>query len=117
MTPAEKKLLAAWRKLTPAQQLSVMDFAGYLAQREPPADAPQISATPLDIPKPHTESVVKAIKRLRETYPMLEHSKLLHETSHFMTLHLVKGKSAAEVIEELEKMFARHYQAHIGTSS
>jgi len=55
--------------------------------------------------------VVKAIKRLRETYPMVDRAKILHDTSACMTKHLVHGKPAAEVIDELEALFQNHYQA------
>ena len=55
--------------------------------------------------------MVKAIKRLRETYPMIDRAKILHDTSASMTKHLVHGKPAAEVIDELEALFLSHYQA------
>lgn len=73
------------------------------------------SLTPLPpaaLPRPEKESVVKAIKRLRATYPMLDQNKLFNETSGHMTDHVMHGKSAAEVIDELEAMFARHYQRY-----
>jgi len=115
MTPAEKKLLAHWRKLPAPQRASVIDFAEFLTQRG--GDETQRSdeiPAPLLIPKPEKESVVKAIQRLRKTYPMLEHSGLLHETAHFMSQHLVGGKPAAETILEIEKMFEQRYQKLIG---
>ena len=65
------------------------------------------------IPRPDKESVVKAIKRLRATYHMLDQNRLFNETSQHMTSHLLHGKPAAEIIDELEAMFARHYQHYL----
>jgi predicted DNA-binding protein (UPF0251 family) len=42
---------------------------------------------------------------------MVDRAKILHETSSCMTAHLVHGKPAAQVIDELEAMFLRHYQS------
>jgi hypothetical protein len=110
MTADERRLLRAFRALRETGRQSLLDYAEFLlARAQPEAQAP--SQTPLDIPRPAQESVVKAIKRLRETYPMLDRAKILHETSGFMTQHLVHGRPAAEVIDELEQMFRRHYEA------
>lgn len=85
-----------------------MEFAEFLASRaEPPAR--EIPA-PTPIPRPDEESVVKAIKRLMATYHMLDRGKLLHETAHYMTQHVIHGRAAGEVIEDLEKMFSSHYR-------
>jgi len=109
MTPGERRLLKAFRALPESRQEGLLDYAEFLVQRAVPeiADIPQV---PLDIPRPERESVVKAIKRLRETYPMIDRAKILHETSGFMTQHLVHGKAAVDVIDELEAMFRRHYE-------
>ena len=54
--------------------------------------------------------MVKAIKRLGATYPMLDRSKMLNETSVLMTQHIISGRDVIEVIDELEIMFRRHYE-------
>jgi hypothetical protein len=41
---------------------------------------------------------------------MLDKSDLLHEASELMTTHLMQGRPAAEVIDELEVVFRRHYE-------
>ena len=64
----------------------------------------------MPIARPEQESVIKAIKRLNATYPMLERNKLLHETSNQMTRHVIHGVPALQVIDELEVMFLRHYE-------
>jgi hypothetical protein len=48
-----------------------------------------------------------------QTYPMLERNKIFHEASAQMTRHLVHGVSAVETIDELERIFANQYQAHL----
>lgn len=109
----EKKMLRLFRSLNQDQQKTVAAFVAFLA-----ADAHSFSSRtgpeqPVDLPRPGQESVVKAIKRLRATYPMLDQNKLFHETSQFMTEHLMHGKPASEVINELEVMFSRHYQHYV----
>lgn len=110
MTADERRLLRLFRALPPGKQASLMDYGDFLLQRALP-EIPETPAEPLDIPRPAQESVVKAIKRLRETYPMIDRAKILHDTSACMTQHLVHGKPAAEVIDELESLFRGHYLA------
>jgi len=111
MRPEEKKLLRLLETLSAEQQDTVFAFVEFLAARNPVIDiiVPQV---PLAIPRPAEESVVKAIKRLRETYPMLNTDKLLHEASSFMMKHVMHGKPAVEAIDELEALFARYYELH-----
>lgn len=109
MTPEERALLERLRRLSEGERRILLDFAEFLAARAAPA-ASAPATEPLPIPRPERETVVRAIKRLRATYPMLDPRKLLHETSHCMTLHVVQGRPAAEVIDELELVFSRHYQ-------
>ena len=111
MNVDEKKLLGVFKSLSGEQQQSLLDFAEFLANRAPVPVAQQVSE-PLDFPRPAQESVVKAIKRLMATYPMLDRSKLLHETSHYMTLHVMQGKPVVEVIDELEGVFTKHYERY-----
>jgi hypothetical protein len=110
MTADERRLLRLFRALTAGKQASLLDYAEFLINRELP-DAPESPNEPLDIPRPDKESVVKAIKRLRETYPMVDRAKILNDTSACMTKHLIHGKPAAEVIDDLEVLFLSHYQA------
>jgi len=109
MTQDEKQLLELFRGLDEAARGSLLDFAGYLAQR---ADNSHVEPLPEPslLPRPEQESVVSAIKRLSSSYPMLDRSKMLHETSHLMAQHLMQGRDASEVIDELEVVFHRHYR-------
>jgi hypothetical protein len=54
--------------------------------------------------------VVRAIQRLRATYPMLDPRVLFHETSVCLSRHVLHGQPAEAVIDELEAVFLRHYQ-------
>jgi hypothetical protein len=111
MKQEEKKLLRLLETLSAEQQETVYAFVEFLAARNPSVEL-AVSQEPLAILRPAEESVVKAIKRLRETYPMLNPDKLLHETSGLMMKHVMHGKPAIEAINELEALFAKHYGAH-----
>ncbi|MBM4180005.1 MAG: hypothetical protein FJ209_00425 [Betaproteobacteria bacterium] len=110
MTADERRLLRLFRALDGGRQAGLLDYAEFLLNRAAP-ERPEVPTLPLPIPRPDKESVVKAIQRLRATYPMVDRAKILHDTSACMTKHLVHGKPAAEVIDELEALFMGHYQA------
>jgi len=110
MTADERRLLRAFRALTDQRRQSLFDYAEFLVDRELPEEA-AIPQAPLDIERPAKESVVKAVKRLRETYPMIDRAKVLHEVSGLMTQHLVHGRAAPDIIDELENLFQRHFEA------
>lgn len=110
MTADERRLLRLFRALSDDRRTGLLDYAEYLQSRALPTAAP-VWQTPIEIPRPERESVVKAIKRLRATYPMLDRAKLLHEISALMTQHLVHGKPAADVIDDLETLFRNIYRS------
>ncbi len=113
----QRKLLKVYAALGKQDRASLLAFAEFLAARgsdsEQAASDPE-PAEPKAIPRPDDESVVAAIKRLSESYSMLDRALLLDETSELMTAHLVRGVAAVEVIDRLEELFDRHYQAHSG---
>jgi len=119
MTQDERRLLQTFRNLGDAQKTSLLDYADFLVARAGSAVGDAIPTEPLDIPRPAEENVVKAIRRLMTTYPMLDRSrdKLLHETSALMTQHLIHKRPAVEVIDELELVFRRHYETLNDNSS
>ncbi|MEK6663631.1 MAG: Crp/Fnr family transcriptional regulator [Pseudomonadota bacterium] len=104
----EKDLLNLFRALPLEQQDTLIAFAEFLAGRS--AETPQEWGEPEPIPRPAEEKVVHAIKRLRATYLMLDHSKMLYEVSECMTQHVVMGKPATVVIDELEAMFRSRFE-------
>ncbi|MHB8348194.1 MAG: Crp/Fnr family transcriptional regulator [Acidiferrobacterales bacterium] len=117
----ERRLRDIVRSLPEQQARTLLEFAEFLDARNrqtagaggvlvPAESAP----VPADIPRPAQESVVKAIKRLAVTYPMLDRSKMLNETSSLMTQHVIQGRSSVEVIDELEVVFRSHYEKLLG---
>lgn len=116
MAKDEKELLRLFRGLAEGDRNSLLDFAGFLASRKMD-DVPEtvVPSVPLDIPRPDNESVIKAVRRLMQTYPMLGRDKLLHETSSLVTRNVVHKDPAPAVIDELELLFRRHYDAYLNT--
>ncbi len=118
--PADQRaLLKYYAQLSEQDRASLMAFAEFLALRRPSENedqAPEKMAPvePKQIPRPAQESVIGAIKRLSETYPMLDRSELLTETSSLMSAHIMQGREAAAVIDDLEALFASHYAKHTG---
>lgn len=117
----EKRLAGILRKLPATQAGTLLEFAEFLLERHGAAGhaegvpaAIEVPA-PVEIPRPAEETVVKAVKRLRATYPMLDARKLLNQTSDLMTQHIVQGREAIEVIEELEILFRSHYEKLAGS--
>lgn len=108
-----KRLTSIFRALSDTRQQALLDYAEFLASKEAADAAAAPPAEPLAIPRPEDENVVKAIQRLMRTYPMLERNRIFHEASAQMTRHLVHGVAATEAIDELERIFARHYHLHI----
>ncbi len=116
----DRELLRLFHGLQAADRRSLMDYLQFLQQRAEAADPAPAGAseaapvaTPLEIPRPENESVVAAIKRLSKAYFMLDRSSLLNEASLLMSAHLLQGRPAPEVIDELERLFAQRYRAHL----
>ena len=119
----EKRLNEIIQRLPAAQAAVLLEFAEFLLIRHGDAGVQSMSSVtaaeipePLEIPRPDEESVVKAVKRLRATYPMLDARKLLNETSSLMTQHVMQGRDKIEVIEELEILFRTHYEKLTGNN-
>jgi len=108
-----KRLLSIFRNLSEPRQQALLEYADFLAGKEGAEIAAAPPTEPLPIPRPEQENVVKAIQRLMQTYPMLERNRIFHEASAQMTRHLIHGVAAADVIDELEQIFARQYQEHL----
>jgi len=109
----EKRLREIASTLPEEPARALLEYAEFLAVRY---GGPKEVTAPLDIPRPPKESVVKAIQRLSATYPMLDRSKMLNETSVLMTQHVIQGRDAVEVIDELEILFRRYYEKIVGTT-
>lgn len=109
--PQEKRLRSLFRELSAHDQVTLLKFAEFLASL--PTAVVQTSQPcpePVLLERPATESVVKAIKRLKASYPMLSADSLLSPTSDLMAAHMIKGRPASEIVDELEQVFADYYQ-------
>jgi hypothetical protein len=119
----EKRLSDIVQRLPAAQATALLEFAEFLLMRHGTAGVEATSSVtavaipaPFDIPRPVEESVVKAVKRLRATYPMLDARQLLNQTSDLMTQHVMQRRDKVEVIEELEILFRTHYEKLSGNN-
>jgi hypothetical protein len=111
----ERRLAKLYRALGVADRQTLLAFGEFLAQRAEEAQGPTPALRPEPLERPADESVVAAIKRLRRAYHMLERGDLLHEASSLMSAHVLQGRATAQVIDELEALFARHYAAYRDT--
>jgi hypothetical protein len=96
----EDMLLAIYRRLDARRRNEVLEFAQALAVP---------LAEPRREPRPAEESVVLALRRLRRSYPMLDRRRLMGPASALMAQHALQDRAPAEVIDELELLFERHY--------
>ena len=113
----QRQLLKLHAGLDTQDRASLLAFAAFLAQR---AGAQQADAEPPEppepklIPRPAQETVIGALKRLSASYFMLDKSTMLNETANLMGAHIMQGREAREVIDELEVIFARQYRRLTG---
>jgi len=112
LPPTQQRLLKLFRQLPASAQESLLSYAEFLVERGAavPRGHRAAPARPADIQRPESESVIAAIRRLSQTFHMLDKDDLLHETSALMTAHVMQGRPAVEVIDELEVVFRRHYE-------
>ena len=115
----ERQLLKVFKSLNDEDKASLIAFSEFLSARITGENTPQyaekttdfvVPDEPLGIPRPDDESVIKAIKRLTKTYPMVDKEKILNPISGVMTSHIMQGKSAKEAIDELEVLFMGEYE-------
>lgn len=111
MRDDEKKLRLIYNTLPEDKRLMVIEFAEFLQSRTKVEDKyGGVIPKPRLIRADDDESVVGAIKRLSASYFMLDRAKMLNETSILVTQHVMHERDKAEVIAEMEEVFARHYE-------
>lgn len=115
----QRQLIKLFSKLDKNRQQQLLDFAEFLVEKSSTVTGEDTEAAekPVLIPRPEDESVIAAIKRLSKSYSMLNKDDMLHETSDLMTSHVLKGRPAEEVIDELEILFVTHYEKQYTSSS
>jgi len=116
-TSSVSQLSAVFEQLSTDRQQSLYDFAQFLLLQQGGPKASAVSQTPLDIPRPDAESVVAAIKRLAKTYLMLNREALLHDASILMSAHVMQGRAANDVIDDLQALFESAYTAYNAKNS
>ena len=115
LSEADRASLLKFARFLEAQGDGAGDGAGAGEEGVDPAAASEPAGVPEPepIPRPEGESVIKAMRRLTATYYMLDRGKLLNEASSLMAQHVMQGREADEVIDELETVFWSHYQARV----
>ena len=111
MNKKERKLLEYYHRLPAEQAETLLAYAEFMAGRFGQVD--EIPDEVQNILRPEKESVIAAIKRLSATYPMLDKAKIFNESSSLMSQHIIHGREALEVIDELEALFGREYKGFI----
>lgn len=104
---SDAELLRRIQALADDDRHALVAFLGFLEQRAEPAAPP----APVDIPRPPSEGVLAAIRRLRQRYPALQSAALLDECAALVSAHLLQGQPAASVIDRLETLFQAHDEA------
>jgi hypothetical protein len=107
-----KELNKCMRALDSQDQQAVLDFASFLRQKTRPDESAKIVALVEEHPRPQNETVIGAMKRLRQTYHMLEIDDLLNSASALMGQHILQGKDANSVIDELQAIFEVQYELY-----
>ncbi len=103
------------KQLSPVDRESLLAFAEFLLARST-GDKSVVEEDvqqPKGIERPTEESVIGAVKRLRENYFMIDPDTLLHETSELMQSHMLKGRPSTDVIDDLESLFGSKYKDYI----
>ena len=124
MQDKENRLLELFRGLPETEACSVLDFAEFLAARDPQLKSVVVPTTtiqsatvnkvePVIIPRPDSESVIAAVKRLSASYPMLGKDTMLNATADLVSHTIMGGRDIIEAIDELEEIFSTQYQLHI----
>jgi hypothetical protein len=108
-TKGESKLLELFDQLTSEQQDKLIAFAEFLTAG---AQDGSVTAEPVSIPRPASETVTMAIRRLTRTYPMLDRRRLMAEASQLLAQHALEGRPSAAVIDDLEVLFSRQFEQH-----
>jgi hypothetical protein len=119
MTPEQKDILIGLcERLSASDLVTLTRFAEFLLSERGATSAgsaagvrvPVAIPEPESIPRPDNEKVVAAVKRLSRTYFMLDKKKMLGVTSDLLTQHIVQGRDAGAVIDQLEDVFRQYYR-------
>ena len=111
----ERKLLKIFKSLDTSNKETFIAFGEFLQSRAggiiTDGNNEAMISEPVDISRPEGESVIKAIKRLSATYPMVDKENILHPISDLMTSHMISGRAAPDVIDDLQDVFLNEYKS------
>ena len=115
MAITEKHLLQLFNDLAAGDQATLLAFAEFLHGRGTSRDGaaaqkPVMIPEPQNIARPEQETIVGCLKRLAQTYPMLDKSVMLKATSDLVATSIMKGGDTAVVINELEIIFQTQFE-------
>lgn len=109
-TVSTREITALYRRLPEDKRRLLLEFAEFLAARG--ATETVLPLRKVDIARPEAESVVAAMKRLTASYPMLDKATLLDAAASLMSAHVLEGRPATDVIDQLERLFRERYEAY-----
>jgi len=92
---------------------AVVDYATFLVQQYKIQTPVEAGLKPEVIVRPEQETVIAAIKRLKKTNYMLDSGTLLDESSSLMGQHILRGRQASAVINELQSIFQVKYEKYL----
>jgi len=116
----ERRLSRLFRAMDAQSRQTLLSFADFLSERSAGADSASaadqesVPLEPLYESRPAQETVVAAIRRLRRVYPMVDTGAMLNQVSSLMSAHVLQGRSAETVIDELEVAFEAQFDRHRG---
>ena len=113
MKEQSRELDVLMSQLGDEHQRAVVDYATFLVQQYNIQTPVEAGLEPAAIARPEEESVIAAIKRLKETFYMLDTDSLLDETSSLMGQHILRGREASAVINELQSLFEAKYKKYL----
>jgi len=98
------------KQLSATHQQSVIDFARFLVEQYPQKSISSEILEPGKLGRPANETVVAGLKRLKKTYFMLDTDDLLNKASALMGQHILQGREAESVIDDLQHLFESSYE-------
>ena len=94
-------------------QQAIVDYATFMVQQYKIQTPLEAGLKPKAIARHEQETVIGAINRLKKTYYMIDSYTLLDETSSLMGQHILRGREASAVINELQSIFQVKYEKYL----
>jgi len=113
MKKRSRELDTLMSRLDGKHQQAIVDYATFLVQQYKIQTPVEAGLKPKAIARPEQETVIGAIKRLKKTYYMIDSDTLLDETSSLMGKHILRGREASAVINELQSIFQLKYEKYL----